>query len=80
MPHLKLDQSLIDEARTLAQHIVNPVIEYIDGHTTVAIERATGTWQRAAQLWQEYHPARVVVRGRHRSLHASGRSDQCSCL
>jgi beta-lysine 5,6-aminomutase alpha subunit len=41
MPHLKLDQSLIDEARTLAQHIVEPVVAYISAHTTVAIERAT---------------------------------------
>src|SRR5262249_20888379 len=41
MPHLKLDQGLIDEARALAQHIVNPVIDYINRHTTVAIERAT---------------------------------------
>ncbi len=41
MPHLKLDQGLIDEARALAQHIVNPVVDYINRHTTVAIERAT---------------------------------------
>ncbi len=41
MPHLKLDQSLIDEARALARHIVEPVITYIGGHTTVAIERTT---------------------------------------
>ncbi len=41
MPHLKLDQSLVDEARSLAHHIVAPVIEYIGAHTTVAIERAT---------------------------------------
>jgi beta-lysine 5,6-aminomutase alpha subunit len=41
MPHLKLDQSLVNEARTLAQHIVEPVIDYISAHTTVAIERTT---------------------------------------
>src|SRR6266699_6294482 len=41
MPHLKLDQFLVDEARALAQHIVEPVIEYIGAHTTVTIERAT---------------------------------------
>src|SRR6266700_1047963 len=41
MPHLRLDQGLIDEARALAQHIVNPVIDFINKHTTVAIERAT---------------------------------------
>src|SRR6266516_7564406 len=41
MPHLKLDQTLIDEARALAQHIVAPVIDYIGAHTTVAIERTT---------------------------------------
>ena len=41
MPHLKLDQSLVDEARALALHIVEPVIVYIGKHTTVAIERAT---------------------------------------
>jgi beta-lysine 5,6-aminomutase alpha subunit len=41
MPHLKLDQSLIDEARALAQHIVAPIIDYSSAHTTVAIERAT---------------------------------------
>ncbi len=41
MPHLKLDQSLVDEARTLARHIVEPVIDYIGEHTTVAIERTT---------------------------------------
>jgi beta-lysine 5,6-aminomutase alpha subunit len=41
MPHLKLDQSLVNEARTLAQHIVEPVIGYISAHTTVAIERTT---------------------------------------
>jgi beta-lysine 5,6-aminomutase alpha subunit len=41
MSHLKLDQSLIDEARALALHIVEPVINYISAHTTVAIERAT---------------------------------------
>src|SRR6266516_999483 len=41
MPHLKLDQSLIDEARALAQHIVAPIIDYINAHTTVTIERTT---------------------------------------
>src|SRR5947209_4627878 len=41
MPHLKLDQALIDEARALASHIVAPVIDYIGMHTTVAIERTT---------------------------------------
>src|SRR6202049_4372027 len=41
MPHLKLDQPLVNEARALANHIVAPVIEYIEAHTTVAIERAT---------------------------------------
>jgi beta-lysine 5,6-aminomutase alpha subunit len=41
MPHLKLDQSLVDEARALARHIVEPVIDYINAHTTVAIERTT---------------------------------------
>jgi beta-lysine 5,6-aminomutase alpha subunit len=41
MPHLKLDQLLVNEARTLANHIVAPVIDYIEAHTTVAIERAT---------------------------------------
>ncbi len=41
MPHLKLDQSLVDEARALALHIVEPVIYYIGEHTTVAIERTT---------------------------------------
>ncbi len=40
MPHLKLDQSLVDEARASARHIVAPVIDYIGKHTTVAIERA----------------------------------------
>ncbi|TMC24331.1 MAG: D-lysine 5,6-aminomutase subunit alpha [Chloroflexi bacterium] len=41
MPQLKLDQSLVNEARALAQHIVEPVIDYISKHTTVAIERTT---------------------------------------
>ena len=41
MPHLKLDTSLVDEARALSDHIVAPVIDYIGAHTTVAIERAT---------------------------------------
>ena len=41
MPQLKLDQSLVNEARALAQHIVEPVIDYIGAHTTVAIERTT---------------------------------------
>lgn len=41
MPHLKLDQSLVDEARVLAQHIVEPVKGYIGSHTTVAVERTT---------------------------------------
>ncbi len=41
MPHLKLNQSLVDEARALALHIVEPVIDYIGKHTTVAIERTT---------------------------------------
>jgi len=41
MPHLKLDQALVDEARALAKHIVEPVLAYIGAHTTVAIERAT---------------------------------------
>ena len=41
MPHLKLDQSLVDEAHALARHIVEPVITYIGAHTTVAIERTT---------------------------------------
>ncbi len=41
MPHLKLDQSLVNEARALALHISEPVIDFINEHTTVAIERAT---------------------------------------
>lgn len=41
MPHLKLDQSLVNEARSLADQIVAPIIDYIGAHTTVAIERAT---------------------------------------
>jgi len=41
MPHLKLDQSLVDEARALAFHIGEPVIDFISKHTTVAIERTT---------------------------------------
>src|SRR5690242_19671827 len=41
MPHLKLDQALVHEARALAQQIVEPIIDYIGKHTTVAIERAT---------------------------------------
>lgn len=41
MAHLKLDQSLVNEARTLARHIVDPIIDYIGQHTTVAIERAS---------------------------------------
>jgi beta-lysine 5,6-aminomutase alpha subunit len=41
MPHLKLDQALVDEARALAQHIVDPVIDYLSKHTTVTIERTT---------------------------------------
>lgn len=41
MPHLKLDQPLVNEARALADHIVAPIIDYIGAHTTVAIERAT---------------------------------------
>ena len=32
---------MVKEARVLAQHIVEPVIEYISQHTTVAIERTT---------------------------------------
>jgi beta-lysine 5,6-aminomutase alpha subunit len=41
MPHLKLDQALVDEARALALHIGEPVIDFIHEHTTVAIERST---------------------------------------
>ena len=41
MPHLKLDQSLVNEARTLALHIAEPVIDFIRMHTTVTIERST---------------------------------------
>ena len=41
MPQLKLDQSLVNEARALARLIVEPVIDYISKHTTVAIERTT---------------------------------------
>lgn len=41
MPHLKLDQSLVDEARVLARHIVEPIIGYTGSHTTVAVERTT---------------------------------------
>src|ERR1700738_5276600 len=41
MPRLKLDQTLVDEARSLAQQIVAPVIDYIGQHTTVAVERST---------------------------------------
>ena len=41
MPHLKLDQTLVDEARALAQHIVAPIIDYIGKHTTTTIERTT---------------------------------------
>jgi beta-lysine 5,6-aminomutase alpha subunit len=41
MPHLKLDEALVEEARALAWHIVEPVLTYISAHTTVAVERAT---------------------------------------
>lgn len=41
MPHLKLDQSLVAEARSLAVRISEPVMEFIAANTTVAIERAT---------------------------------------
>ena len=41
MPHLKLDQFLVDEARSLAFHIAEPVIDFIRMHTTVSIERST---------------------------------------
>src|SRR5437660_4274905 len=41
MPQLNLDQSLVNEARALARLIVEPVIDYISKHTTVAIERTT---------------------------------------
>src|SRR5436305_4166301 len=41
MPQLKLDQSLVNKARALAQYIVEPVLDYISKHTTVAIERTT---------------------------------------
>ena len=41
MPHHKLDQSLVDEARALALHFAEPVIYFIHEHTTVAIERST---------------------------------------
>jgi hypothetical protein len=41
MPHLKLDQSLVNEARALAGAIVAPVVDFIGAHTTFAIERAT---------------------------------------
>lgn len=41
MPHLTLDQALVDGARAFALHIVAPVIDYISAHTTGAIERAT---------------------------------------
>ena len=41
MPHLKLDQSLVNEARSLALHIAEPVIDFISMHTTVTIERST---------------------------------------
>ncbi len=38
---LGLSRPKIDEARGLAEEITAPVQEYIDGHTTVTIERAT---------------------------------------
>lgn len=41
MPHLKLEQSLVDEARSLALHIAEPIIDFISMHTTVTIERST---------------------------------------
>ena len=41
MPQLNLDQFLVNEARALAEHIVEPMIDYISKHTTVAIERTT---------------------------------------
>lgn len=41
MPRLKLDQSLIQDARTLAQSIVAPVIDHAQKYTTVTIERAS---------------------------------------
>ncbi len=41
MPQLKLDAALVDEARTLAHHIVAPILTYVNLHTTVTIERAT---------------------------------------
>ncbi len=40
MPHLKLDQSLVDEARARALHIAEPTIDFISKHTTVTIERS----------------------------------------
>jgi beta-lysine 5,6-aminomutase alpha subunit len=67
MPHLKLDQGLVNEARTLAQYIVAPVIDYIGKHTTVAIERTTlrlievdGVDEEGVPL-----PNRVIERAKH---------------
>ncbi len=41
MTKLNLDIKKIQRARELSKHITQPVNEYIDMHTTVAIERAT---------------------------------------
>ena len=41
MAKLNLDKHKIKKARSLSQKIAEPVNQYISGHTTVAIERAT---------------------------------------
>ena len=40
MKKLELDDALVAEARDLARRICRPVEDLIEGHTTVAIERA----------------------------------------
>lgn len=39
MARLKLDMTLVDEARELTQQIVDPIASYANRHTTVSIER-----------------------------------------
>ena len=54
MPHLKLDQSLVDEARARALHIAEPIIDFISKHTTVTIERSTLRLQVLLDAAEEY--------------------------
>lgn len=77
MAHLSLDSKTIAKCRTLAAQIAKPIEALIDGHTTIAIERATlrllgvdGAIKRSGQWYPEVNA--IIDLARERDLIAGG--------